>query len=290
MEYSQVELVRGIKNRDTSAYEYMISKYGRITYCLAYQILSGTHSKEDIEECVADVFLDAWVKIGAYDEEKASFRTWLLILTKYKALTYRRKKALDAFGKPQELQATKNFENLGKDGMVTAGGPAPPEPIYATDQAGTKYQLTKPDNAKAWPITTFDIDASKDSKLTVKLPGLMATYKKVADRFTVNIPKDGEKVLSQEVDLFAQKAVVKNIKRLSPTSAELTFALNTGADKNVKITCFHLDGPDIKKYSANFDGDTAVVTIEFFKEADAYDIDISWPSFVMNGNWTINLK
>jgi len=33
-----------------------------------------------------------------------------------------------------------------------------------------------------------------------------------------------------------------------------------------------------------------VVTIEFFKEADAYDIDISWPSFVMNGNWTINLK
>ena len=44
---------------------------------------------------MADVFLDAWIKIAEFDEEKANFRTWLLILTKYKALTYRRKKRLN---------------------------------------------------------------------------------------------------------------------------------------------------------------------------------------------------
>lgn len=94
MEYSQVELVWGIRKKDSAAYEYMIGKYTKTIYCLAYNILSKSHSKEDIEECVADVFLDAWIKIANFDEEKANFRTWLLILTKYKALTYKRKKRL----------------------------------------------------------------------------------------------------------------------------------------------------------------------------------------------------
>lgn len=94
MEYSQVELVRGIRNKDSAAYEYMIGKYTKTIYCLAYNILSESHSQEDIEECVADAFLDAWIKISEFDEMKANFRTWLLMLTKYKALTYRRKKRL----------------------------------------------------------------------------------------------------------------------------------------------------------------------------------------------------
>lgn len=94
MDYSQAELVRGIRNKDADAYEYMIGKYSKTIYGLAYNILSQSHSKEDIEECVADVFLDAWIKIDEFNGEQANFRTWLLILTKYKALTYRRKKCL----------------------------------------------------------------------------------------------------------------------------------------------------------------------------------------------------
>lgn len=92
MEYSQSALVEGIKNKDVLAYEYMINKYTKIIYCLGYNILSGYLNKEDIEECVSDVFLDAWMKIHEFDQEKGNFRTWLLILTKYKALTYKRKK------------------------------------------------------------------------------------------------------------------------------------------------------------------------------------------------------
>lgn len=114
MEYSQSELVRGIKGRDTSAYEYMINKHSKMIYCLAFKILSGSHSKEDIEECVADVFLDAWVRIGEFNEEKANFRTWLLILTKYKALTYRRKKGLSKVVNIEdiELPDDSNLERL----------------------------------------------------------------------------------------------------------------------------------------------------------------------------------
>ncbi|MEN6351181.1 MAG: sigma-70 family RNA polymerase sigma factor [Syntrophomonas sp.] len=104
MEYSQAELVRGIRNKDSGAYEYMISKYTRTIYCLAYGILSRSHSREDIEECVADVFLDAWIKIAEFDEEQANFRTWLLILTKYKALSYKRKRPAVSFVDIENVQ------------------------------------------------------------------------------------------------------------------------------------------------------------------------------------------
>lgn len=198
---------------------------------------------------------------------------------------------LDTFGKPSAPQSTMNFENLGKDVIVSSGKSARPEPIYATDQTGAKHQLTAPADAKIFPVTTFATDASKGSPLTVKLPALVATYQKLnLEHLTVNIPKEGKKAVNRKVDLVAQEAIVKSIKRLSPTSAELTFQLNTGADKNISISSFHLDGKDIKKYSAVFNGDTAIFTLEFAKEADAYHFDISWPTFVMNGNWTINLK
>ncbi|WP_238442591.1 sigma factor [Desulforamulus reducens] len=94
MGYSQSALVEGIKNKDVLAYEYMINKYTKTIYCLAYNILCQSLNREDIEECVSDVFLDAWVKINDFDQEKGNFRTWLLILTKCKALIYKRKKVL----------------------------------------------------------------------------------------------------------------------------------------------------------------------------------------------------
>ncbi len=113
MEYSPAELAQGIKNKDAAAYEYMIVKYTKTIYCLAYNILSGSHSKEDIEECVADVFLDAWIKIADFDQEKANFRTWLLILTKYKALTYKRKKRLSNVVDIEDVEIKDNI-NLEK--------------------------------------------------------------------------------------------------------------------------------------------------------------------------------
>lgn len=113
LEYSQSALVEGIKNKDTLAYEYMISKYTKTIYCLAYNILYKSLKKEDIEECVSDVFLEAWLKINEFDQEKGNFRTWLLILTKYKALTYKRKRKVKNVISIEKLQLEDNY-NLEK--------------------------------------------------------------------------------------------------------------------------------------------------------------------------------
>lgn len=83
-------LVEQIKKKDPKALEQAMDLYMDNVYRLAASILRNTGSTMDIEECVQDVFLDAWNSIDQYDPERGTFRTWLLILCKYKALNRRR--------------------------------------------------------------------------------------------------------------------------------------------------------------------------------------------------------
>ncbi len=197
---------------------------------------------------------------------------------------------LAAFGQPVAATVKTTLENLDKGGVVGSATSYETVEIYATDESGGKHQLTVPADAKARPITTFEINTAQDSRLTINLPALMAAYEKSVANVRINIPTDGETILHQEVDLLAQKAIIENIKRLSPTSAQLTFQLNTGVDKYVSINRFSMFSDDIKKISAEFSSDQAIVTLEFDEDVDAFDLDISWPVFVVNGNWTINMK
>ena len=103
----EIELISNIKNRSPNAFDCLINTYTRPVYYLAYNILNVGFSKEDIEECVSDVFVEAWQKIDEYDDQKGSLRGWLLMLTKYRALTYKRKLGkhnvnyLEDYGKAQ---------------------------------------------------------------------------------------------------------------------------------------------------------------------------------------------
>lgn len=90
MHYSEIEFIFEIKKRNPDAFDYLMKEYTKPVYYLAYNILNIGNSKEDIEECVSDVFVEAWQKIDSFDDQKGSFRSWLLMLTKYRALTYKR--------------------------------------------------------------------------------------------------------------------------------------------------------------------------------------------------------
>lgn len=90
MNFSESELISEIKKRNLNAYGVLIKEYTKPVYYLTYNILNAD-SKEDIEECAADVFFEVWQKINEFDSERSNFKTWILILAKYKALTYRRK-------------------------------------------------------------------------------------------------------------------------------------------------------------------------------------------------------
>jgi len=91
VQYSDNELISEIRKRNRNAFEILIRQYTRPIYYLTYNILNACGTKEDIEECVSDVFLEIWQKINQFDIRKGSFRTWILMLVKYKALAYKRK-------------------------------------------------------------------------------------------------------------------------------------------------------------------------------------------------------
>ena len=84
-------LIGQLKKKKEFALEQAMDIYMDPVYSLASTILRGYGQTVDIEECVQDVFIDAWNKISEYDPGRGKLKTWLLILCKYKALSYKRR-------------------------------------------------------------------------------------------------------------------------------------------------------------------------------------------------------
>jgi RNA polymerase sigma-70 factor (ECF subfamily) len=82
-----IQLVR----RNTKALSTLIRLHTSPVYALTKRILAGIGCNQDVEECCSDVFHTAWEQINEFDPARATLRTWLLMLTRYKALDYRKR-------------------------------------------------------------------------------------------------------------------------------------------------------------------------------------------------------
>ncbi|SEG37082.1 sigma-70 family RNA polymerase sigma factor [Paenibacillus sp. UNC499MF] len=91
MEKVEERLARGMSEQDPAALEALMDLYASNVYGLVQRILQEAAPREDIEECVSDVFAAAWNKSAEYEPRRGPYKTWLLILAKYKALDYRRR-------------------------------------------------------------------------------------------------------------------------------------------------------------------------------------------------------
>ncbi|QZY54956.1 hypothetical protein [Crassaminicella profunda] len=197
---------------------------------------------------------------------------------------------LNRLGKPTEVKAAFTTENRGSDGIMGSSSSNRVEDLYVLDEMNNKYKLEIPKDSKGRPITIFETNAPKDKNLTLKLPAIIAAYEKTMDSFELNIPKEGELSLNKEVDFNIQKAVLKKIKRTSPTSAQVEFELNTDGNENIHIRSFDFYSHDVKKIAGEFNGDQVIINLEFDKDMDATNVEIAYPEFIMNGNWVINMK
>lgn len=193
-------------------------------------------------------------------------------------------------GKPAETKVVSRTENRGKEGIIGSSTGSKTEDLYVVDETNHEYKLEIPKDAKGRPVTIFETNAPKDQNLTLTLPAVLVSYNKTIDSFELNMPKEGEVVLNKEIDFNIQKAVVKKIKRVSPTSAQVEIQLNTKEDENINIRHFDFYSPDMKKISAEFEGDKGIIDLQFDKNIDATKIEISYPDFVMNGNWMMDIK
>lgn len=128
MKINEDNVVGEMRNQNPRALEYVIKVYGRSLYALARRILSGTGSDQDVEECISDVFVIAWKKISEFNKNKGTFRTWLLILTKYKALDYHRR-----------LSRTQGVKEEMNDWIV--GSERPDEIVFSLEQRKELVQV-----------------------------------------------------------------------------------------------------------------------------------------------------
>ena len=83
-------MIKRILKKDPKGLDYIMNTYMKKVYFLVDKII-GFYGKEEVEECVSDVFLAIWEDINQYDESKGSFSSFVFMKTKYKALDYKRK-------------------------------------------------------------------------------------------------------------------------------------------------------------------------------------------------------
>lgn len=105
------ERVRSLQEGDSRALELVIGEMGKKVYWLVRNILQDTEaSREDVEDCVSEVFADVWRRRQELNIHRGSLETWVYMLAKYKALDWRRKK-----GQQVELVGVDEVELLSPE-------------------------------------------------------------------------------------------------------------------------------------------------------------------------------
>lgn len=78
-----------LKKKNPAALEYIINTYCNLVFKIIINVL-GNDNYENAKECINDVYLLIWNKSHLYNPEKSSFKNWLLAVSKYKAIDYKR--------------------------------------------------------------------------------------------------------------------------------------------------------------------------------------------------------
>lgn len=196
---------------------------------------------------------------------------------------------LVSIGEQTQKTVTTGFKN--EKGIIMTGGTSSmTNQLLGYDNDKRVYYYNQAKNAVGRPITQFESNAPADKDIELKIPSLLIGYEKDFDNFDVVIPGlNEEKRIDREIDLKLQKIVLQSIKRTSATTAELKFALNTGGAKEVAVRTASLYSEDVKSGDIDWQGDVCTMRISFDKELKNAKFNVSWPRFVVKGNWTLRI-
>ncbi len=192
-------------------------------------------------------------------------------------------------GEPTQKTVTDTFKN--ENGIISSGTSAMTNPLLGYDNEKNVYTYNKVKNAVGRPVTQFESQAPADQEIELKIPSLIVGYEKDFANFNVAIPElNKEKRIDREIDLKLQKIVLQSIKRTSATTAELKFGLNTGDAAEVAVRDAILYSKDVQSGDSVWQGDVCTMHISFDENLENAELNVSWPHFVVNGDWTLRIK
>ncbi len=80
------KILAGLQHREEETIAYVMGKYTRMLWSIADAVLKNVGSEQDVEECVADVFILLWLAPNKFDPERGSLRSWLCIMARSRAI------------------------------------------------------------------------------------------------------------------------------------------------------------------------------------------------------------
>ncbi|MBY0432830.1 MAG: sigma-70 family RNA polymerase sigma factor [Cyclobacteriaceae bacterium] len=94
------ELIKRLKGKDTSAFDYLYDHYSAALYSIVLRIVR----KEEVgEEVLQDVFLKIWDRIGSYEPSKGRLFTWMLNIARNQAIDKTRSKEMSKGRKTDDI-------------------------------------------------------------------------------------------------------------------------------------------------------------------------------------------
>lgn len=82
---NDLQLINAISSGDADAIDTVIRRYSRLVWRVVSAVLDPI-SVQDVEECVADVFVHLWAHPEKYDPDRGSLKTWLTVTAKSRAI------------------------------------------------------------------------------------------------------------------------------------------------------------------------------------------------------------
>lgn len=85
------EIVQEIINKNPKSIDKLINKYGKLIFGVLNKILYSSNERWEIDECFNDVLMTLWKNMHLYDERKGTLINFIISVSKFKAIDYKRK-------------------------------------------------------------------------------------------------------------------------------------------------------------------------------------------------------
>ncbi len=83
---SDEKIIQAIRNREEQVISMVMRKYSKLLWKVTSAILINASSVQEVEECVADVFIYLWLYPEKYEPEKGKLSSWLCMVARSKAI------------------------------------------------------------------------------------------------------------------------------------------------------------------------------------------------------------